>query len=68
MSGTRAPARPRDVIDDSWRRLLGDGADPDRMARATPDPAVVDLDQERRASGLDEVAEEMTVGLDAVTR
>ncbi len=67
MSGTRAPARPRDVIDDSWRRLLADGADPDRMARATPDPAVIDLDQERRASGLDEVVEEMTAGLDAVT-
>ncbi|MGZ8179412.1 GAF domain-containing protein [Williamsia sp. SKLECPSW1] len=67
MSGTRAPARPRTVIDDSWSRLLADGADPDRMARATPDPAVLDLDQERRASGLDDVVAEMTAGLDAVT-
>lgn len=67
MSGTRAPARPRDVIDDSWRRLLADGADPDRMARSTPDPEIIDLDQERRASGLDEVIDEMTAGLGAVT-
>ncbi|GAA2071530.1 GAF domain-containing protein [Williamsia deligens] len=67
MSGTRAPARPRTVIDESWRRLLADGADPDRMARATPEPTVMDLDHARRASGLDDVVEEVTAGLDAVT-
>src|ERR1700754_2134490 len=30
MAGNRGPARPRDVIADSWNRLLGKGIDPER--------------------------------------
>jgi hypothetical protein len=34
MAGNRGPARPRDVIADSWNRLLGKGIDPEtRCAR-----------------------------------
>ncbi len=29
MAGTRAPARPRSVIGDSWQRMMANGINPD---------------------------------------
>ena len=39
MSGGRAPARPRGVIGDSWRRLMSRGVDPENRT-----PPVVETD------------------------
>ena len=56
MAGERAPARPREVISDSWRRVKEAGVDPDSGgAEPTLDGGQV---QSRRAdSGLGEVLE-----------
>ena len=50
MAGHRAPARPRDVIGESWQRLMSAGVDPDR--RAQPVVEAGGLEALRRASGL----------------
>ena len=34
MSGARAPARPRDVIGDSWQRVMNLGVDPENRGPA----------------------------------
>ncbi|WP_407698978.1 helix-turn-helix domain-containing protein [Streptomyces katsurahamanus] len=36
LSGRRPPVGPRAEIEESWRRLLGQGLDPDREQRAEP--------------------------------
>lgn len=64
MAGARAPARPRDVIADSWNRLLGKGIDPD-----CHHPPAIDtsgLDALRQASGLFAVLDDVSRGLDSV--
>ncbi|OFJ53895.1 GAF domain-containing protein [Mycolicibacterium grossiae] len=64
MAGTRAPARPRDVIADSWKRLLTRGVDPDRLAPPTVD--ATGIDALREASGLFAVLDDVSRGLDSV--
>jgi GAF domain len=64
MAGSRAPARPRQVISESWNRLLGSGIDPEHH-----DPPDVDrsgLDLLRQSSGLLAVLEDITRGLESV--
>ena len=64
MAGGRAPARPRQVIEDSWHRLMASGIDPDEM----PAPVVeaAGLDSLRGASGLHEVLDEIARGLESL--
>lgn len=50
LSGERAPAAPRSIIDDSWRRTLGFGMDPDH-GRPLPDAAGPDEVEHRRHTG-----------------
>lgn len=64
MAGTRAPARPRSVIGDSWQRMKAKGIDPDNHA-----PPVVEtgaLDMLRRSSGLLSVLDEVSRGLESL--
>ena len=64
MAGDRAPARPRQVIEDSWQRLMAKGIAPDDM----PAPVVESnaLDALRGASGLIEVLDEIARGLESL--
>jgi hypothetical protein len=62
MTGTRAPARPRQVVEESWNRLLAKGIDPDHHT-----PPVVDtsgLDMLRQSSGLMAVLDDVSRGLE----
>ncbi len=64
MTGNRAPARPREVIGDSWQRMLSRGVDPDSHR-----PPVVEtggIDALRRASGLMAVLDEVSRGLESI--
>ncbi|MGB3484214.1 MAG: GAF domain-containing protein [Mycobacterium sp.] len=64
MAGTRAPARPRSVIGDSWQRLRAKGINPDRHG-----PPVVEagaIDELRRSSGLMAVLDEVSRGLESL--
>ncbi|MBO0681459.1 GAF domain-containing protein [Mycolicibacterium sp. S2-37] len=64
MAGGRAPARPRRVIEDSWRRLMAQGIEPDTL----PDPEVeaVTLEELRHASGLMSVLDDLSRGLESL--
>ena len=64
MTGSRAPARPREVIADSWNRLLGKGIDPDH--HTPPDIDTSGLDMLRQSSGLLAVLDDVSRGLDSV--
>ena len=61
MPGGRAPARPRDVIGESWRRIMASGIGPDEHA----DPVVETgaLEMLRRSSGLMDVLDDISHGL-----
>lgn len=64
MAGSRSPAKPRQVIAESWNRLLDSGIDPEHH-----DPPDIDrsgLDLLRQSSGLMTVLEDITRGLDSV--
>ncbi|MGW0163326.1 GAF domain-containing protein [Mycobacterium sp. NPDC003323] len=64
MAGSRSPARPRQVIAESWNRLLDSGIDPEHH-----DPPDIDrsgLDLLRQTSGLMAVLEDITAGLESV--
>lgn len=64
MAGARSPAQPRQVIAESWNRLLGSGIDPEHH-----DPPDVDhsgLDLLRQSSGLMTVLEDISRGLESV--
>lgn len=64
MAGSRSPAQPRQVIAESWNRLLGSGIDPEHH-----DPPDVDrsgLDLLRQSSGLMTVLEDISRGLESV--
>ena len=65
MAGQRAPARPREVIGESWRRMMATG-----MHNQGPDQAPVvetgALEELRRASGLVEVLDEISHGLESL--
>lgn len=64
MAGHRAPARPRTVIGDSWQRLMASGIDPDTHAPPVVETAAVDM--LRRASGLVDVLDEVSRGLESL--
>jgi GAF domain len=62
MTGNRAPARPRQVVKESWNRLLAKGIDPDHHT-----PPVIDtsgLDILRQSSGLMTVLDDVSRGLE----
>lgn len=62
MAGHRAPARPREVIGESWRRLLASGIE----LSDTPVVETGGLEALRRASGLMEVLDEISHGLESL--
>ncbi|KMO76120.1 helix-turn-helix domain-containing protein [Mycolicibacterium obuense] len=62
MAGHRAPARPREVIGDSWQRLLASGVEPSD----TPVVETGGLESLRRASGLMDVLDEISHGLESL--
>jgi len=64
MAGNRAPARPREVIGDSWRRMLARGIDPD--VQTAPVVETGALEMLRRSSGLMEVLDEIAHGLESL--
>lgn len=66
MAGERLPARPREVISDSWDRVASAGVDPDRGGL---DDAlgVGDLEARRQDSDLRLVLDVLTNGLETVT-
>ena len=64
MAGSRAPARPRSVIGDSWQRMLAKGVDPD--APRTPVVESGGIDMLRRASGLMSVLDDVSRGLESL--
>lgn len=64
MSGDRAPARPRSVIEDSWNRLRAKGINPDR--HVPPRVETAGLDLLRQQSGLMTVLDDVTRGLESV--
>jgi hypothetical protein len=64
MAGHRAPARPREVIGESWQRLIASG-----MQDRGPDTTVVEmggLEMLRRSSGLMDVLDEISRGLESL--
>lgn len=65
MSGNRPPARPRDVISQSWGRVLDAGVDPDH---GSPDHLIdaAELEARRAATPLALVLDDLTGGLDAM--
>lgn len=64
MSGDRAPARPRSVIEDSWNRLRAKGINPDR--HIPPQVETTGLDLLRQQSGLIAVLDDVSRGLESV--
>ncbi len=64
MAGHRAPARPREVIGDSWRRMMSAGVDPD--SRIPPVVESGGLEALRRASGLMAVLDDISRGLESI--
>ncbi|WP_197724250.1 helix-turn-helix domain-containing protein [Mycolicibacterium aurum] len=65
MAGARAPARPREVIGASWQRLIASGLQ-DRAADSDPVVETGGLEMLRRASGLMEVLDEISHGLESL--
>lgn len=65
MSGAKMPARPRQVISDSWGRAADAGVDPES---ATSDAYVegTELEFRRADSGLAVILEDLTHGLDSL--
>jgi len=64
MSGSRAPARPRTVIGESWQRMMAKGIDPD--SRTPPVVETGGLDMLRQSSGLMSVLDELSRGLESL--
>lgn len=64
MAGGRAPARPRTVVAESWKRLLGKGIDPEH--HSPPDVDSGGLDTLRQSSGLLSVLDDVSRGLESV--
>jgi GAF domain len=64
MAGHRAPARPRQVVQESWNRLLGKGIDPEH--HTPPDIETSGLEMLRHSSGLLAVLDDVSSGLESV--
>ncbi|KWX57891.1 helix-turn-helix domain-containing protein [Mycobacterium sp. NAZ190054] len=65
MAGHRAPARPREVIGDSWRRIMARGLDTP-AADSTPVVETGALEMLRCSSGLMDVLDEISHGLESL--
>ncbi len=65
MAGERPPARPREVIGDSWSRVLAAGLRPD--SGAAPAIHAAELSRLRRESGLAGLIDDFTAGLAPIT-
>jgi hypothetical protein len=65
MAGDKPPARPRQVISDSWDRVLDAGVDPDHGSLRNR-IGTAEVAARRSESGLHAVLDELTRGLDAV--
>ncbi|KZF00917.1 MAG: GAF domain-containing protein [Rhodococcus sp. (in: high G+C Gram-positive bacteria)] len=68
MAGGRAPARPRDVVGESWRRLQTLGIDPEQRSVAYQQIDVSDLELSRRESGLFDILDDLARGLESVVQ
>ncbi|WP_072802986.1 GAF domain-containing protein [Rhodococcoides yunnanense] len=68
MAGGKSPARPREVIGDSWRRLQTLGIDPEQRSVAAQQIDVSDLELSRRESGLFDVLDDLARGLESVVQ
>src|SRR5689334_18085022 len=64
MSGERAPARPRSVIEDSWHRMMANGLAPDRLS--APVVELAGLEMLRKSSGLLGVLDEVSRNLESL--
>ncbi|MBX7434821.1 GAF domain-containing protein [Mycobacterium sp. Y57] len=64
MAGHRAPARPREVIGESWQRMMASGIRPDEHTPPVVETAPLEL--LRRSSGLLEVLDEISHGLESL--
>ncbi|KXP00678.1 diguanylate cyclase [Tsukamurella pseudospumae] len=66
MSGSRPPARPRDVVGESWLRVRAAGVVPDADGpRSVLDTLAVE--RRREASGLRAVVDDLAAGLSSLT-
>ncbi|MGA9872661.1 MAG: GAF domain-containing protein [Rhodococcus sp. (in: high G+C Gram-positive bacteria)] len=68
MAGGKAPARPREVIGDSWRRLQTLGIDPEQRSANSVQIDVSDLELSRRESGLFDILDDLARGLESVVQ
>ncbi|KQU56543.1 diguanylate cyclase [Rhodococcus sp. Leaf278] len=68
MTGGKSPARPREVIGDSWRRLQTLGIDPEVGNPAETQMDVSDLELSRRESGLFDILDDLARGLESVVQ
>ncbi|ORI27332.1 GAF domain-containing protein [Rhodococcus sp. 1168] len=68
MAGGKGPARPREVIGDSWRRLQTLGIDPEQKSVSPSLVNVSDLERSRRDSGLFDVLDDLARGLESVVQ
>ncbi|MFI8567942.1 GAF domain-containing protein [Rhodococcus sp. NPDC078407] len=68
MTGGKSPARPRDVIGDSWRRLQTLGIDPELGNPAERQMDASDLELSRRESGLFDILDDLARGLESVVQ
>lgn len=65
MAGHRAPARPREVIGQSWERLIASGLQ-DKAPDDTPVVETGGLEMLRRSSGLLDVLDDISHGLESL--
>ncbi|MDZ7910353.1 MAG: GAF domain-containing protein [Rhodococcus sp. (in: high G+C Gram-positive bacteria)] len=68
MTGGKSPARPREVVGDSWRRLQTLGIDPELGNPAETQMDVSDLEYSRRESGLFDILDDLARGLESVVQ
>ncbi|ORI18781.1 diguanylate cyclase [Rhodococcus sp. 1163] len=68
MAGGKGPARPREVIGDSWRRLQTLGIDPEQKSISPSLVDISDLELSRRDSGLFDVLDDLARGLESVVQ
>ncbi len=68
MTGGKSPARPREVIGESWRRLQTLGIDPEVGNPAERQMDVSDLEFTRRESGLFDILDDLARGLESVVQ
>lgn len=68
MAGGKGPARPREVIGDSWRRLQTLGIDPEQKSISPSLVDVSELELSRRDSGLFDVLDDLARGLESVVQ